>query len=234
MQSNKKYADEVHSALLSGILEGKYKPGDVLNEIPLAEEFGVSRTPIREALQRLSAANLVERGPRRAVIVRKIPIQTLHALFETMGEIEALVARFAALRMSELERQTLNATVEAGEDASLDFEEVNRRFHKALRNGAHNPVLEEVLEDLELRSMPWRLVQFRRRADRIAPSQREHRAIAEAINAQDANEAQRLMRAHIAATFRTVLEIFTETGAPAPSALASNPPAPNPLAPGAS
>ncbi len=60
----------------------------------------------------------------------------------------------------------------AGEDSSLPFEEVNRRFHKALRNGAHNPVLEEILDDLEMRSMQWRLVQFRRRADRIAPSQR--------------------------------------------------------------
>lgn len=211
IQNSKKYADDVHAALLSGILEGKYQPGDILNEIPLAEEFGVSRTPVREALQRLSAASLVERGPRRAVIVSKVPIQTLYALFEAMGEVEALVARFAALRMSELERQALNAAVEAGEDSSLPFEEVNRRFHKALRNGAHNPVLEEVLDDLEMRSMPWRLVQFRRRADRIAPSQREHRAIAAAITAQDANEAQRLMRAHIAATFGTVLEIFSES-----------------------
>lgn len=78
MQMNKRYADEIHSALVSGIVDGRYQPGDVLNEIPIAEEFGVSRTPVREALQRLSTGGLVERGPRRAVIVRKMTRESLH------------------------------------------------------------------------------------------------------------------------------------------------------------
>ncbi|WP_442772367.1 GntR family transcriptional regulator [Paenirhodobacter enshiensis] len=207
MRSGKKYADDVYSALLSGILEGRYHPGDLLNEIPIAEEYGVSRTPVREALQRLVSTGLAERGPRRALLVRKIPTQTLHALFEAMGEIEGLVARFAALRMSELERQALAAAVQAGDDPDADFEEVNRRFHRIIRDGAHNPVMAEMIEELELRTMPWRHIQFNRRADRIATSQVEHRALAAAIHAEDANEAQRLMRAHTAATFRVVLEI---------------------------
>lgn len=207
MRSGKKYADDVYSALLSGILEGRYHPGDLLNEIPLAADYGVSRTPVREALQRLVSTGLAERGPRRALVVRKIPIQTLHALFEAMGEVEALVARFAALRMSELERQALAAAVEAGDDPEADFEDVNRRFHRIIRDGAHNPVMAEMIEELELRTMPWRHIQFNRRADRIATSQVEHRALAAAIQAEDANEAQRLMRAHTAATFRVVLEI---------------------------
>lgn len=207
MRSGKKYADDVYSALLSGILEGRYHPGDLLNEIPIAEEYGVSRTPVREALQRLVSTGLAERGPRRALLVRKIPTQTLHALFEAMGEIEGLVARFAALRMSELERQALAAAVQAGDDPDADFEEVNRRFHRIIRDGAHNPVMAEMIEELELRTMPWRHIQFNRRTDRIATSQVEHRALAAAIHAEDANEAQRLMRAHTAATFRVVLEI---------------------------
>lgn len=207
MRSGKKYADDVYSALLSGILEGRYHPGDLLNEIPIAEEYGVSRTPVREALQRLVSTGLAERGPRRALLVRKIPTQTLHALFEAMGEIEGLVARFAALRMSELERQALAAAVQAGDDPDADFEEVNRRFHRIIRDGAHNPVMAEMIEELELRTMPWRHIQFNRRADRIGTSQVEHRALAAAIHAEDANEAQRLMRAHTAATFRVVLEI---------------------------
>ncbi|WP_036636951.1 GntR family transcriptional regulator [Paenirhodobacter enshiensis] len=207
MRSGKKYADDVYSALLSGILEGRYHPGDLLNEIPIAEEYGMSRTPVREALQRLVSTGLAERGPRRALLVRKIPTQTLHALFEAMGEIEGLVARFAALRMSELERQALAAAVQAGDDPDADFEEVNRRFHRIIRDGAHNPVMAEMIEELELRTMPWRHIQFNRRADRIATSQVEHRALAAAIHAEDANEAQRLMRAHTAATFRVVLEI---------------------------
>ena len=212
MQSNNRYADDVHSALITGIVEGKYLPGDVLNEIPLAEEFGVSRTPVREALQRLTAAGLVERGPRRAVIVRKMDPATLHALFETMGEIEALVARFAALRMSELERQSLQQIVEQGEDPTADYAEINTRFHSILRIGAHNPILADLLEDLELRTMPWRRAQFRHRADRIRTSQEEHRAILAAIQAQDGTEAHRLMRSHVAASLRTVLEFLEASG----------------------
>ncbi|WP_374292452.1 GntR family transcriptional regulator [Paenirhodobacter enshiensis] len=216
MRSGKKYADDVYSALLSGILEGRYHPGDLLNEIPIAEEYGVSRTPVREALQRLVSTGLAERGPRRALLVRKIPTQTLHALFEAMGEIEGLVARFAALRMSELERQALAAAVQAGDDPDADFEEVNRRFHRIIRDGAHNPVMAEMIEELELRTMPWRHIQFNRRADRIGTSQVEHRALAAAIHAEDANEAQRLMRAHTAATFRVVLEIVEGEETPPP------------------
>ncbi|TMV84737.1 GntR family transcriptional regulator, partial [Thioclava sp. BHET1] len=77
----KKYADQVHAAILSSIVEGRYRPGDMLNELPISAEFGVSRTPVREALHRLVAEGLVERGPRRALLVRRVPIQALHELF---------------------------------------------------------------------------------------------------------------------------------------------------------
>lgn len=210
MTSGKKFADDVHAALLSSIVEGRYRPGDVLNEIPISAEFGMSRTPVREALQRLVAEGLVERGPRRALLVRKVPIQSLHELFEAMGEFEALATYFAALRMSELERQALMAIVEAGEGTTAEaFEEVNGRFHKAIRDGAHNATIAEVISDLETRSMPWRHVQFRR-GGRVETSQNEHRAIAAAIIARDGAEAQRLMRAHTAITFGVVLEIFAQ------------------------
>ncbi len=212
MQMNKRYADEIHSALLSGIVDGRFPPGEVLNEIPLAEEFGVSRTPVREALQRLKAEGMVERGARRAVVVRKMDSKTLHALFEAMGELEALVTRFAALRMSELERQALHDIVEAGEDPGADYAQINDRFHGALRAGAHNPVLAGLLADMDLRTMPWRRAQFRKRAERIRSSQAEHRAILEAILNQDANEAHRLMRGHAAASLRTVIEILGSQG----------------------
>lgn len=213
MQKSNKYADNIHTAILSRIVDGRYPPGDILNEIPLAEEFGVSRTPVREALQRLAAGGFVERGLRRAVIVRQMTPQALHALFETMGELEALVARFAALRMSELERQTLAMIVEAGESPDADYAEINTRFHAAIRDGAHNPVLAEMMTDLELRTMPWRRAQFRRRTDRRQTSQAEHRAILAAIQAEDATEAHRLMRAHAAASLHTVIEIIQENAA---------------------
>lgn len=205
---SKKHADQVHSALLMGILEGTYRPGDVLNEIPLAEKYGVSRTPVREALQRLGSGGLTERGARRAIVVRRMEPEMLRALFEAVGELEALVARFAALRMSEMERQSLVMVVNEGERPDADYAAVNERFHDALSRGAQNPVLAGLLADLNLRTMPLRRAQFSARRERVQSSQIEHRAILAAILAQDADEAQRLMRAHAAASLHTVLDMF--------------------------
>lgn len=207
MQTLRGWADQIHSALIEQIVEGKLGPGDVLNEQPLAEAFGVSRTPVREALQRLSAAGLAERGARRAFVVRRMDPAALQALFEAVGEIEGLVSRLAALRMTEVERQTLAAIVTEGEADGVDYAEANARFHAAIHQGAHNPVLAATLADISLRTLPWRGAQFRARVARIQSSRTEHRAILSAILAQDGEEALRLMRAHVAASFLGIMAI---------------------------
>ncbi|MEH6774298.1 MAG: GntR family transcriptional regulator, partial [Cereibacter changlensis] len=100
----KRTADQIYETLLKRIVDGNLRPGDSLGEQATAEEFGLSRTPIREALQRLSNAGLAERGSRRAFVVRRMDQSELQDLFEALGELEALVARLAALRMTEIER----------------------------------------------------------------------------------------------------------------------------------
>ena len=201
MQPSERSADHVHSAIIQKIVSGKLLPGDALNELPIGEEFGVSRTPVREALQRLSASGLVERGPRRAFVVRKMDMDAMHSLFEAVGELEALVARMAAQRMSELERQRLSTIVSEGENKAADYTVSNARFHEAIHAGAHNDVLAVTLADLNLRTLPWRAAQLRAREARVQASRLEHRAIAEAIQARDGEGAEQLMRAHVAASF---------------------------------
>jgi len=98
----------------------------------------------------------------------------LREIFEAVGEVEALVVRFATLRMSEVERQNLTGIVENGEHEEADYSLVNDRFHDALRQGTQNPMLSGLLDDLQLRTMPLRRAQFRARSDCIHSSQAEH------------------------------------------------------------
>ena len=94
---------------------GQLAAGEPLIEQALAEKFGVSRTPVREALHRLAQAGLAERGTRRAYFVREMTPEDLAELFEATGEIESALAALAAKRMSEIERRQLMAIVESGD-----------------------------------------------------------------------------------------------------------------------
>ncbi|MDX3926135.1 MAG: GntR family transcriptional regulator [Shinella sp.] len=212
MQMVERWADHIHSAIVQKIVSGELQPGDLLNELPLAEEFGVSRTPVREALQRLSAGGLAERGRRRAFVVRQMDVAAMQDLFEAVGELEGLVARMAALRMTELERQALVRIVTEGERDDVDYAQTNARFHGAIHAGAHNQVLLDTLDDLNLRTLPWRVAQLRASMSRVQSSRVEHRGIMDAILANDGDEAVRQMRAHVAASFMGLMEIVSRTG----------------------
>ncbi|MBP0614413.1 GntR family transcriptional regulator [Jiella mangrovi] len=207
MQATGRWADDIYAAIIERMIAGELSPGDALNELPLAEEFGVSRTPVREALQRLSAVGLVERGRRRAFVVKRLDPIAIQDLFEAVGELAALVAGMAALRMNEVERQALAAVTAAGEKDGVDYAEANARFHELIQQGAHNCVLASTIGDLSLRTLPWRGAQLRAKASRVEASRREHRAILDAILARDSAEAAALMRAHIGASFVGIVDM---------------------------
>ncbi len=205
-------SDRVFAALMDGILSNRMKPGDMLSEIALAERFGVSRTPVREALQRLKEAGMAERGPRRAFMVRRLDIGTLNDLFETLGELEALCAEFSARRMTAAERRELQGLVREGAAcvANADAEAyvcVNKRFHAALFRGAHNASLSDVAQSVRLRTSPYREVQFRH-TERLQSSQQEHEAILAAVLAGDGLAAREAMRGHVASTAINVSQML--------------------------
>ncbi|WP_368484894.1 GntR family transcriptional regulator, partial [Salipiger sp. HF18] len=107
-------AENIYETLVDGIVAGRMAPGEPLVEQALAEQFGVSRTPVREALHRLEQANLAERGARRAFVVRRMAPEDLAELFEAAGEVESALAALSAHRMTEIERRTLVAIVDEG------------------------------------------------------------------------------------------------------------------------
>lgn len=199
------------------ILSGEYRPGDRLDEQSLAQRFDVSRTPVREALQQLGLAGLVQTRPRRSAIVRRFSPNELQESFEAMGEVEALCARYSAERMTQAERLNLGALVEKSRDASargdrLICRELDAKIHAALHAGVHNAALCAVADDMRMRvavysSAPYTLPNFETRLN--VPHQ-EHAGIVEAVVARDADAAHRLMLDHIGQSFLTVREIVAE------------------------
>ncbi|PZU24625.1 MAG: GntR family transcriptional regulator [Shinella sp.] len=211
-----KAADEVYAAVVDWIVEGRLKPGDTLHEMALADSFGLSRTPVREALQRLTLEGLTERGARRAFHVRRLEPLELGDLFEAMGEIEALCARLSAQRMSPLERARLSALVDEGQaaaeaDDTIAYTGINARFHLALFEGAHNASLREIALSLRMRTMPYRDAQFRQ-TERLSSSQTEHRRIVDAVMAEEPEAAFAAMRAHMTATSLNITRMLEAVG----------------------
>lgn len=214
-------ADNIYNTLIEEIISGRMTPGESLIEKNIAEQFGVSRTPVREALHRLEQANLAERGPRRAFIVRKMKTYDLAKLFEAVGEVESSLASLAALRMSEIERLNLKSTLIEGHNCGDNpkiYGQINAKFHSIIRAGAHNEILAANLDDLNIRTQPWRLGNFYENKQRIITSRKEHSAITQAILDKNPEETRRLMRSHIASSHVVASDLLTQR-APQPTQL---------------
>lgn len=194
-------AIDIRKALEDEIASGIQPPGTRLEEISLAQRFGVSRTPIREALRLLDSSGLVEVRPRRGAIVAAPTLDRLVDMFEVMAEMEAFCGRLAAKRMSVDERAELKAQHETCRLASEsgqtdDYYEANARYHEVIYAGAHNAFLMEEVQQLRRRLRAYRRLQLRAR-DRLTDSFAEHTAITDALLNGDADVAGRLLHAHV-------------------------------------
>lgn len=188
-------------ALEEDIVYGKLAPGARLDEVTLAARFGVSRTPIREALLQLASSGMVELRPRRGALVAEVGPHRLYEMIETMAELEACCARLATRRMTEEERQAFRKLHEAcrapaaKRNSDVYFER-NEKFHQALFDGSHNAFLANQARALQRRMRPYRRLQLRV-GRRLADSFREHENIVEAVFAGDAEGAAEAMRTHV-------------------------------------
>lgn len=198
----RKRSDIIADALEGLIFDGTFTDGDRLDEVQLAERFSVSRTPIREALQRLAQSGLVEQLPRRGVFVRQPGPVELIEMFEVMAELEATCARFAAMRISDEALQELhdanarcNEAVEARD--SDGYYRENERFHAILYRQSGNGFLEQECLRLHRRLQPFRRIQLRLRG-RLKQSMAEHEAVVAALEAGDGAAAAEAIRGHVA------------------------------------
>jgi len=197
------------------IASGRLPPGARLDEAELAARFGVSRTPVREALRELAAMGLVEARPHRGVIVTRLDDARLATLFEAMAELEAVCARLAARAMSARERRALEALHEECAQAMRDgaedvYNEANLRFHAAIYEGSHNRFLADSTLGVRRRVEPFRRAQFRN-VGRLARSFEEHDRILTAILRGDGDGAAQAMRAHIGTVQDAFAAYFART-----------------------
>lgn len=208
MNETKSVQSDAYSLILEAIDVGTYKPGDRLVESELAERFGVSRTPVREALQRLETQSLLTRDGR-SLIVASLDHNQLAELYVVRAELEGLAARLAARHATEEEVRVLRSMV-AEDQALLNdpqaLSRANRRFHKQVHLASHNRYLVQQL-DLVHRSMALLASTSLAAEGRGAAALAEHHAIVEAIAAGDGNAAYEALRAHISLAFETRLKL---------------------------
>ena len=199
--SSLRRSEELREVIEERIATGVYAPGIRLDESELAEEFGVSRTPVREALIQLASGGLIDMRPRRGAVVAQIDPQRLVEMFAVMAELEAMCGRLAARRISPDEETALKAAHAAGEGALNagdpdQYYYLNETFHQIICEASHNGFLAEQAALLRRRLRPYRRLQLRVR-DRVRTSFSEHTGIIAAILEGDGDRVADLMRQHV-------------------------------------
>ena len=207
MPSSKQSNKDAYSIILEAIDFGIYKPGDRLVESELAERLGVSRTPIREALQRLETQSLLERDGR-SLIVASLDHNQMAELYVVRRELEGLAGRLAAKHATEEEIRVLQDMVTADDALVNDppaLSRVNRRFHEQIHLASHNRYLVQQL-NLVHRTMALMATTSLAAEGRGEIAQSEHKSLVAAIVARDEDAAAKALKDHISVAYITRLK----------------------------
>jgi DNA-binding GntR family transcriptional regulator len=207
--------DHLASTIRARVLAGEIAVGSRLRQERLAAEFGVSRTPIREALRKLQASGIVELQPNRGAIVRGPTAREIREGYEVRAELEGLAAELAATRIHDADLRELHAAQRlfrraieklvadgvadgASDDANGEWTHANDLFHRVIQEAAGNARLARIVRDLHRtfpRGLTW--AALRRSSRLLEQNVEEHHAILEAIEGRDPAEARRRMVAHV-------------------------------------
>ncbi len=196
-----KASDQICAALESAIRDGSLLPGEAIDEADWASRYRVSRTPVREALIQLQAQGLVSSLPRGGMVVAKMDLRQLLALWELLAELEGVAARLACQRITPEELVALSAAHRASElvmqaEDMAGWQEHNLRFHEQIYQATRNPYLRQ--EVLRIRA---RTGFYRRHAfgalGRIRASFDQHREIVSAFERADPQAAHQAMIGHM-------------------------------------
>jgi DNA-binding GntR family transcriptional regulator len=197
--TSKRLVDDVYERLRDGILSGELPPGTPLRVAALAEQLGVSRSPIREAVQRLAAERLALEEPRRGAVVASISLDELIRLYEVREVLEGLSARLAATRKTPQLVERLKTALTEQEDASARvdipaFRAADLHFHNLIRNAAGNPELQRMLDEIESKI---RIAMFTRVGATRDQTLAEHWAIFRSIEEGDPAKSAAAAAAHV-------------------------------------
>jgi DNA-binding GntR family transcriptional regulator len=197
--------ERTYHALRSALLHGEYLPGDRIYEATVARALGVSRNPVREAVRRLQQDGLLDVRPHYGIYVATIPVDEIEDVYRIRGALEATAAALAAERMTGDEVRKLALILDEQKRAAAEAAARPRapvsvvqadRFHHAIHVGARSPRLLTLLEQIYAQVTHFRNLTLRV-PGRAAVSAAGHESIYVAIEARDAEAADRMMRAHI-------------------------------------
>lgn len=200
----------VFESLREAIIGGVLKPGERMMEVQLAEEMGVSRTPVREAIRKLELEGFVIMVPRKGAYVAGISSKDVSEVFEIRAALEGLAASLAAERITDVEKEELErvlvvkaASVQANDFASLI--EKDTEFHEMIYRASRNERLMQIISNLREQINRFRMVSLAF-PGRGKEALEEHKKIAEAIAERDYVLAQALAQEHISNAENALLE----------------------------
>lgn len=200
---------DTYVRIVADIRSGAILPGDRLTETELAARFGVSRTPVREAIRQLEADGLVTHTPRVGATLRKLDHAEVSELYEMRSVLESTAARFAARAASDVELGELcqlHNAMRSTHDA-LALAQLNFQFHQALLDAARNRFLLRSAQSIS-NTMLILGTSTMRADERAIEANAEHGQILTALQNRDPDAAENAMRLHIEAAHRARLRLI--------------------------
>ena len=200
----------IEAELMNDIAIGRLEPGERLDETKLAERFNVSRTPVREALNRLAAQGVLTKSRGKGLRVAEYSREEMAQMFEAMHEIEAICARLASQRLSLLARSNIEVAQAECESAAKAgdlqrYLKANEKLHFLIYQATENPYICEIASNFRRKTGPFRAKKFRAKEDLLA-SARAHAVLIDKIFSADPDAAVRGMREHMNDSFMRVLK----------------------------
>ncbi len=201
----------IESDLLDDIAAGSLQPGERLDETKLAERFGVSRTPVREALSRLTAQGVLVTGEKRGVRVAQYSREELAQMFEAMQEIESICARLANQRLtllarSEIEMAQAQCKAAAKANDRIAYIRANEALHLSIYRATDNQYIFDLASGFRRKTGPFRAKKLETQADLLASVQ-NHEVLLDKIFSGDSQVAVDGMREHMTESFMRVLAV---------------------------
>jgi DNA-binding GntR family transcriptional regulator len=193
--------EEVAERLRTSIFSHELAPGSWIDEQAIAKEYGISRTPMREAIKILAAEGLITMKMRRGAYVTEVSKSDLNQIFTVLALLEGQACRETALKASEGQLEALDSIHMKLERAAADrdleqFFAINQSFHDKLQEISNNPWMKRVIDDLRKVLKLQRRDSLSKRG-RLESSLIEHRKILSALLARDADLSEKLMKEHL-------------------------------------
>lgn len=208
------FQQQIRASLEREIFDGKALPGDRLDEQEIAQRFGVSRTPVREALLQLSTTGLVQFRPRQGATVARLSLKEITSMWEVLVGLEGMCAELAARRMTQ-DEITLLIELHEQSRALVDKEDVNgyatanQRLHEAIYSGCRNSYLQRLVLDMRGRLRIYRRYPFER-AGGLQRSFEGHEQVVRAIKAGNFVQAGIAMRDHVTSGGASIADFIAE------------------------